>query len=151
MSTAPTTNVALCVKAQRELFGAGRLELADELIAADCVDHGGEIGPDSGDPEVGSARGPESIKATVRWLRGAFPDLAYEIDDAFGQDDRVALRCTAQGTQEGEFLGRPASGRGFAVQQIHVFRVQDGKIAEHWAARDDVGMMAQLGLAGGAR
>ena len=150
MSTTTTTtaNVDLCIKAQRDLFGAGRLELADELLAANCIDHGGESGPGGTGREAGAARGPEGIKGVVRWLRGAFPDLAYEIEDVLGDGDRVAIRCTARGTHQGEFLGRPPTGRSFAVQQIHMFRVSDGRIAEHWAARDDVGMMRQLGLVG---
>jgi steroid delta-isomerase-like uncharacterized protein len=142
MTTTTTSNVELCVRAQRELFGAGRLDLADELVAPDCVDHGGESGPH------GTAHGREAIKGVVGWLRGAFPDLGYEIDDAFGDGDRVALRCTVRGTHSGEFLGRPPTGRTFEVQQIHLYRVEDGQIAEHWACRDDVGMMRQLGLFG---
>jgi predicted ester cyclase len=147
VTTTEMTNVDLCRLAQRELFGGGRLELAADLIAADCVDHGVDVGPGAGNGET-APRGPEGIKGVVRWLRGSFPDLSYEIDDAFGAGDRVTLRCTARGTHAGEFLGRPPTGRPFAVQQIHVFRVRDGKIAEHWACRDDAGMMHQLGLAG---
>ena len=143
-----TANVDLCVRVQRELFGAGRLELAEELIAADCIDHGGENGPGGTGREAGASCGPEGIRGVVRWLRSAFPDLAYEIEDAFGDGDRVAIRCIARGTHQGEFLGRHPTGRCFAVQQIHMFRVKEGQIAEHWAARDDVGMMRQLGLAG---
>jgi predicted ester cyclase len=144
MSTTTTSNTDLCVKAQRELFGAGRLELADELIGPDCLDHGA----DTGSVRSGEApRGPEGIKGVVRWLRTAFPDLAYEIDDAFEGGDRVALRCTARGTHTGEFLGQSPTGRSFVVQQIHLFRVEDGRIAEHWACRDDLGMVHQLGFA----
>lgn len=147
VTTATAANVDLCITAQRELFGAGRLELADELIGADCLDHGAESGPRVAGREPGAARGPEGIMGVVGWLRSAFPDLAYEIEDSFGSGDRVAIRCTARGTHRGEFLGRPPTGRSFAVQQIHLFRVSDGQIAEHWATRDDVGMMHQLGLA----
>ena len=145
VSTTRTSNVELCTRAQQELFGAGRLELADELIAPGCIDHGADTGP----PRAGGTpRGPEGMKAVVGWLRGAFPDLSYEIHDAFGDGDRVAVRCTARGTHAGEFLGRAATRRSFAIEQIHVFRVEDGRIAEHWACRDDVGLMHQLGLAG---
>ena len=147
-TTAATTNIDLCIKLQCELFGAGRFELADELIAPDCIDHGGESGPGGAGQEAGAARGPEGVKGVVRWLRGAFPDLAYEIEEAFGDGDRVAIRCTARGTHQGEFLGRQPTGRSFAVQQIHMFRINAGQIAEHWAARDDIGMVRQLGLAG---
>lgn len=139
-----SNNVDLCIRTQTELFGAGRFELADALVGPNCVDHGAETGPGG---NADAPKGPDGIKGVVRWLRGAFPDLSYEIHDAFGANDRVVLRCTARGTQTGEFLGHAPTGREFAVQQIHVFRVEDGRIAEHWACRDDVRMMRQLGLA----
>lgn len=144
-TTTTTTNVEICTRAQTELFGAGRLELADELVTPDCIDHGPEVGPHEGH---GPAIGRDGVRSSVQWLRGAFPDLAYEIHDAFGDADRVALRTTARGTHSGEFLGRPGSGRSFEVQQVHVFRLENGQIAEHWAGRDDVRMMFQLGLFG---
>ena len=53
---------------------------------------------------------------------------------------------TFSGPHEGELMGVPATGRGFSVQHIHVFRVADGKLLEHWANRDDLRMVAQLGL-----
>ena len=135
-------NIDLCARAQRELFGAGRLELAEELLTEDCIDHGGEVGPMAGE----ATRGRAAIIGVVQWLRGSFPDLSYEVDDAFGDGDRVTIRCTVSGTHQGEFLGRAPTGRSFAVQQIHIFRMEDGRIAEHWACRDDAGMMKQLGF-----
>ena len=145
-ATTTATNVDICRRAQLELLGAGRLELAEELIAPDCVDHGAEGRPGSRSGEAPAPRGPEGIKGVVRWLRGAFPDLSYQVDDAFGDGDRVALRCTARGTSKGEFLGRAPTGRAFEVQQIHLFRLERGRIAEHWACRDDVAMLYQLGM-----
>jgi predicted ester cyclase len=145
VETTAMNNVDLCITAQREIFGNGRFELADELIAPEFVDHGAEGVPGRGGE---APRGPEGVKGLVRWLRTAFPDLSYEVDDAFAAGERVAVRCTASGTHAGEFLGRAPTGRRFAVQQIHMFRVSNGRIAEHWACRDDVGMMRQLGLIG---
>jgi predicted ester cyclase len=46
----------------------------------------------------------------------------------------------------GEFMGVPPTGRSFSVQHMHMYRVADGKVAEHWACRDDLGQFAQLGL-----
>ncbi len=148
MSTTATANVDVCIRAQIELFGAGKMELADELVSAACIDHGADTGPTDRTGMPAAPRGPEGIRGVVGWLRGAFPDLEYTVDDAFGAGDRVALRCTARGTHRGEFLGHAPTGRRFAVQQIHLFRLDDGRITEHWACRDDVGMMHQLGLAG---
>jgi len=130
-------NLAVCIRAQRDLFGGGRLELADEVIAPDFVDH---EAPD------GAPGGPEGVRRTVAWLRGAFSDLSYEVEDAIAAGDRVAVRCTASGTHDGEFMGRSATHRRFAVKHTHWFRVDGGLIAEHWAVRDDLGMMRQLGL-----
>lgn len=137
-STSTTTNIEVCVRAQVELLGGGRLELADELVSPDFVDHEAPQAP----------TGPDGIRGVAKWLRGAFSDLSYAVDDAFAGGDRVALRCTASGTHDGEFLGHPPTGRRFAVQQIHIMRVADGRIIEHWACRDDVGLMRQLGLLG---
>ena len=144
--TTTAAHVDLCARAQTELFGAGRLDLAGELIAPGCVDHGLQTGPPVAGPDPGT--GPEAIRPVVRWLRGAFPDLAYDVEDAFGDSDRVALRCTTRGTHTGEFLGHAPTGRRFSVQQIHIFRIEDGQIAEHWACRDDAAMLRQLGLTG---
>ncbi len=144
--TTTAAHVDLCARAQTELFGAGRLDLAGELIAPGCVDHGLQTGPPVAGPDPGT--GPEAIRPVVRWLRGAFPDLAYDVEDAFGDSDRVALRCTTRGTHTGEFLGHAPTGRSFSVQQIHIFRIEDGQIAEHWACRDDAAMLRQLGLTG---
>jgi predicted ester cyclase len=60
----------------------------------------------------------------------------------------AALRCTVRGTHKRDFLGQTPTERRFEIQQIHIYRVQDGRIAEHWACRDDVAMFHQLGLTG---
>ena len=49
------------------------------------------------------------------------------------------------GTHEGAFFGIPPTGRRFAVRQVHMLRLQDGLIREHWAVRDDLGVLVQLG------
>jgi predicted ester cyclase len=56
------------------------------------------------------------------------------------------VRGTCSGTHEGEFWGILQTGKRFTVQQSHWFRVVDGKVAEHWAVRDDLVMLRQLGV-----
>jgi predicted ester cyclase len=133
------TNVERCIQAQTELFGNGRVELADDLDTSDCIDHTAprEVPP-----------GPEGIKAVVDWLHGTFGELSYAVEDAFGSGDRVAVRCTVSGVLHGDLAGHPPNGRRFENAQIHVYRLEDGRIAEHWGVRDDVTMMRQLGLLG---
>lgn len=132
----PIAYTELCVQVNQDLFGKRRLELADELLAPDFLDH--EAPP-------GSPRGPESAKRTVEWLHSGLDDLDYEIEDVFGAGDRVALRVTLHATHARTFLGREPTGRRFSMAQIHIFRFANGRIAEHWATRDDLGMMRQIG------
>jgi predicted ester cyclase len=136
-SATTTSNIEAAMRMQLEYYGEGRYELAKQMVTPDFVDH--EAPP-------GTPEGPEGANAVLRWLRGAFDDLAYEVHDAFGDGDRVAIRLTTRGTHTGEFMGRQPTGRRFEIEAIHLYRIEDGKLAEHWAKRDDVGMASQLGL-----
>src|SRR5262249_44613941 len=78
-------------------------------------------------------------------VSAAAPDQGFEILDLIAEGDKVAARVTWRGTFEGRFIGIQGTGKPFAVQHIHIFRLRDGKIAEHWAVRDDLGMMQQTG------
>ena len=139
MTTVMTGNVDIAVRTQIDYFGAGRYDQAGQMVTPDYVDH--EAPP-------GTPPGPEGANAVLRWLRGAFADLSYEILDAFGDGDRVAVRLITRGTHTGEFMGAPPTGRHFEMEAIHLYRIADGKVAEHWAKRDDLGLARQLGLFG---
>jgi predicted ester cyclase len=56
---------------------------------------------------------------------------------------------TMHGRHLGEFLGWPPTGKGFATEQIHIWRISDGRVIEHWSVRDDLGQALQLGLLAG--
>lgn len=131
------SNVEIAVRMQVEYYGTGRYDLAGQFVTPDCLDH--EAPP-------GTPPGPEGANAVLRWLRSAFGDLSYEIHDAFGEGDRVAVRLTTRGTHTGEFMGKAPTGKQFQIEAIHIYRIQDGKVAEHWAKRDDVALASQLGL-----
>jgi len=93
--------------------------------------------------------------ATAQWLRSAFSDLTWQVHDVVHADDLVVVHATMSGRQTGPFLAYgsdaeikvafPPRGRPFAITQTHWFRMRDGKVAEHWANRDDLGMGEQLG------
>jgi predicted ester cyclase len=91
-------------------------------------------------------RGPEALKLLITWLRGAFPDSHYAIKEVVAEGDHAALYLSFSGTHQGAFKGAPATGRRFSQDQMHFIRLQDGKVAEHWAVRDDLAMMRQLGI-----
>ena len=90
--------------------------------------------------------GPDGFRDTARRLRRAFADLRIEPLDVIAEADKVVIRARVSGRQVGPFAGMPATGRKFSVEHTHIVRILDGKIVEHWANRDDCGMMRQLGL-----
>jgi predicted ester cyclase len=107
------------------------------------------------EPPDARRAGPAASYATALWLRAAFSELDWEVHDAVEDGDLVVLHTTMSGRQTGPFIAYgpdarpemvfPPRGRRFAVTQTHWFRVSDGKVAEHWANRDDLAMGEQLG------
>jgi steroid delta-isomerase-like uncharacterized protein len=91
----------------------------------------------------------EGAKAFFGMFRSAFPDLHATIDDELAEGDRVVQRRTTSGTMRGDFMGMPASGKQAAWSGIHIIRLVDGKLVEHWSVVDMLGMLAQLGFAQG--
>lgn len=119
-----------------ELFNERTLDVADELFAPGYRNHAG--GDDSG---------PEGMKRLINQLTAAFPDHHSQIDDIVAEGDHVALRVTFSGTHEGDFRGMPPTGQRFSQMQMHLVAFDDQGLAiDHWAVRDDLGMMNQLGL-----
>jgi predicted ester cyclase len=100
-----------------------------------------------GDSEPGVVDGPSHIAAVVASLRTQHPDLVVTVEDIAVDGDHVALRAHVTGTNLGSINGIvPPTGRTFASQQSHWFVVHDQRLAEHWATRDDLTAMLQLGL-----
>ena len=91
-------------------------------------------------------RGVAAERHVMEWLLTVFPDHRFDLEDAAGDGEAIAVRGTCSGTHEGELWGIPPTGKRFAVQQSYWFRVVDGKVAEHWAVREDLGLLRQLGV-----
>jgi len=110
--------------------------VADELLAADFVDHSpfGPLSPDR-----------NGVLALFGMLFAAFPDFRAEIHQQFADGDTVITRKTFHGTHQGEFMGIPRSGREVAFDVIDVVRVREGKMVEHWNVVDAMALMTQLG------
>jgi predicted ester cyclase len=134
----PDDHKRLARRALAEIYEQGDLALVDELVHPGFVDH------EPAHEELPT--GPESVKETVRQLHAAFGDLRFTVEDEIAEGDRIVQRVTMSGRHTGPLAGREATGREFAVRHIYVWRVQDGRIAEHWGSRDDVGLLGQLGL-----
>ncbi len=137
MTTTEETNKAIARRWTEELWGAGNLHVADEIVAPDYIRH------DAGDPFP--VRGPAEIKRLVGMLRGMLPDLTLVIEDMIAAGDRVVSRYTGVATDTRGYMGQPATGKRVRTAAIQIFRFEAGRIAESWAVRDDLGTLVQLG------
>jgi len=118
-----------------EVWNQGALDVADELLAADCIVH---------TPPNPDTVGTEAFKGMVGMYLAAFSDLQWTTEDIIAEGDKVVIRWTATGTHQGELMGIPASGRQVTWTGMTIYRFADGKIVENWWAYDALGMMQQL-------
>lgn len=127
-----------------EIWNGRNLDVCDELMASAFVEHA--AAPFSSD-SPGSVNGPQAMRGTCTWLWDQFPDLTMTIQTMIADGDLVAALVLAEGTNTGKLNGfLPPSGRRFKYLQTHWFRVNDGQLSEHWATRDDLSAMLQLGV-----
>jgi C-1 hydroxylase len=88
----------------------------------------------------------DEVKAVVTDFMSAFPDLHFEIDDIFGEEDRVVTRMTANATHSGAYMGFPPTGKKINCSVMGIARIENGKIVEHWGVTDELAKMAQIGM-----
>jgi steroid delta-isomerase-like uncharacterized protein len=132
-------NAAAARRVTDDAFNHGRLEVFEEVCSPDVVSH------DPAEPE--DVRGIEAHKARVGVYRAAMSDLEVVFDDLIASGDKVVSRWTARGTNDGELMGMPATGRRVEITGISIDRFDaDGKLVETWDQWDNAGFMAQLGL-----
>ncbi len=127
-----------------QIWNDRNLDACDELMAARYREN---AKAPFGSTAPGELHGPTAMRQTVAWLTTQFPDIRMEIDSLIGEGDLVAARVTSTGTNLGPIApGMPATGKSFTTSQTHWFRVADGQLCEHWATRDDLTAMIQLGV-----
>ena len=117
-----------------EVFNAGSTEKLDDLIPPDYIQHAPGVPP-----------GRDGVKMYMGMFRAAFPDAHLHVEDLVAEGDRVSGRWTVHGTQKGELMGIPATGKTIQISGIDIWRVENGLLAEHWDSWDQMGMMQQLG------
>jgi predicted ester cyclase len=130
-------NKTLVRRLMEEDISRGDEAVAEEIIHPDFVDH-------TNPPDM--RHGLAGHKAIVRLFRATFPDLEWHIDDLIAEGDKVVARTTMRGTQLGPFFGLPPTGKRVEMNGVHVLRIADGKLIEHWGSNDDLGLMRQLGM-----
>jgi steroid delta-isomerase-like uncharacterized protein len=134
-STTLEANKAVVRRFIDEIFLKGDFSAVDELLTEDFAPHTwGPMPP-----------GRDGLKQAIERVSKGISDPSMTIDDVVAEGDRVAVRLTSSATHTGEFMGMPASGRRYEIGEIHIFRLRDGRVSEHWHQADFLGMMKQLG------
>jgi len=87
----------------------------------------------------------------IQFFKGciaAFEGFRMDVEDVMSEGDKVAVRAVAKGKHVGEFMGVPASGNDLSVGVADYFRIEGGKVKEHWGVMDTGAMMMQMGAMG---
>jgi predicted ester cyclase len=130
------------VKQKHELISAGHIEEAASLYSDPTRNHG-------------KVRSRRAILAILSDIKTTFPDWTFPIEEIVASGPNVMVRCRFKGTHLGVgelpingglMIDVAPTGRQMDVQHIHWYVLENGLLVEHWANRDDVGMMQQLGL-----
>jgi steroid delta-isomerase-like uncharacterized protein len=120
-----------------EVFSEGNLDTFNEIFADEYVNHN--------IPVPGIPGTKEGFRQLVVATRQAFPDITVHIDNLVADSDIVVFNDHVTATSTGEFLGVPPNGQPLRWTEIHMLRVHDGRIVEHWTNFDQLGILVQLG------
>jgi predicted ester cyclase len=121
-----------------EGFATGNDAIVDEICSPGLVEH--QFGLAGGGAEAIA-----HVKAAIRDVHRAVPDITFTIEDSVESGDVIWVRVRARGTATGPFFG-PPSGRPIDFMVIDVARVAGGRITEHWGVPDRFAMLAQTGV-----
>jgi len=132
----PEANKAVVYRYFHEIMNEANSATIDEIISPNFL---------FTIPTHGPAKGPAGEKEEVRFLHTAFPDVHFSIEDAFADDQRVAVRWVARGTHLGDFMGIPPSGKRFWIDGMGSYRVLDGQLVENMVNEDSLNLLIQIG------
>ena len=130
------SNAQVFRRVMDECFGRGDLAAVDRYFREDFQEH---------EPVSGPQTGREGVKQIIRVMRGAFPDLGATIEDLSEVGDKLWARVRFSGTNTGELMGAPATGKRASFEAIDCVRFVDSRLAEHWGVVDMLGLLQQLG------
>jgi steroid delta-isomerase-like uncharacterized protein len=117
-----------------KIFEKKDFSALNELMLEDYIQH---------NPLVGQGRkGFQEFFGA--WFK-ASPDFRFDLKQIVSEGDKVWVYGTYSGTQRGDWLGIPATGKAYKFDAVDIFRVQDGKLAEHWDVLDVYSLFKQLG------
>lgn len=130
------SNIEVVHVVHSEIWSKGNVELIEDVYAENFVGHF----------PAGTVHGREGVLARLIAHRTAFPDWTEEVEDMIADRDRVVMRFTDRGTNLGDFLGNPPTGKRVETSHVAIFKLSEGKIVEQWVYPDMRSMQRQLGL-----
>jgi steroid delta-isomerase-like uncharacterized protein len=134
-----TKNKEIAQRFMEECWNRGDTGAMRDLIADNCSYH---------DPVF---PGVENIPQHIASCRSGFPDLRFTIEDMIGERNEVVVHWTARGTHTGPFLGMEPTNRPCEVSGTSIYRIEGGKVVEHWADWNVMTLMEQLGISAAPR
>jgi steroid delta-isomerase-like uncharacterized protein len=133
-----SSNKAVAQRLADEVFSQGSMRTFEEIFAEGYVNHTMPV------PGIPSTR--DGFRQVVLATRAAFPDVRADVKDIVAEGEFVVFRDEVHATSRGEFMGIPPTGRRGEWTEIHFLRIAGGRIVEHWANFDQVGILRQLGV-----
>ena len=133
-------NKELVRQMNAEVWNRAKVDAIDGFFTPDFVLH---FLPDGSE-----TRGTDGLREHVRELHEAFPDWSEDIKRIVAERDLVVIHYVSSGTNQGRWLGKPPTGKRVQVNEMSIFRIGDGRIAEQWLLPDMSSMQQQLNGAG---
>ncbi|OLT38253.1 ester cyclase [Actinomadura sp. CNU-125] len=141
MSTTETTHNKEMLRRFHEALNSQDMEVIsktmDEVVQPDVLIR---------TPLPLESTGVQAVKEVFEVLLRAFPDLHVSIEDLIAEGDKVVSRNVVTGTNLGEYMGRPPTGKPVTYNEMFVVRFRDGRVAETWAVVDVLAQLRQLGM-----
>ena len=128
-------NKALIRGYLEEMWNKHQPSAADRFVATDFIEHNPRL-----------PQGLAGVKQFVTTVLAAFSDYHGELQELLAEGDKVVARVRWTGTQDGPYDGRPATGNKLVFSTADFFRIENGKIAEHWDVVDTLARAVALGL-----
>ena len=135
----PEQNKQTLNRLYQEVINNGNIDFADEIMREDRPDHEPSLPPEMLDGRLG-------FKKAIAFFRSVAPDIHFDAQFMIAEGDYVMAYARVTGTQTGDMMGYPASGKSFDVQSIDICRFDEkGLIAEHWGGFDMLSLLKQIG------
>ena len=133
----PTPDNKSVVQEFYDQWNSGAIDF-DRLVREDVTNHQPNREPDTG---------LDKFRQAINGVMGAVPDSEWTTLNLIEEGDLVVCHNRWSGTYGGTvFRGIPTpGGKRFSTEHVHIYRMIEGRIAEHWVVRDDLGMMLQVG------